>query len=354
MSQKANKQVTYADAGVDIDAGNEVVSRIKSKVRATFTPAVMADIGCFGSMLDLGTALKDYREPVLIQSIDGVGTKVTIGCKMRRFKGLGRDIVGHACGDILVHGAHPLTFLDYVASQKLEPQAVEEIVTGMAEACLESGMSLVGGETAEMPPTYAKGEIDIVGCITGVVEKSQLITGASIKPGHAIVGLASSGLHTNGYSLARYVLLEQHQLDLDAHFEELGCTLGDALLASHTNYYPAFRKALKSGIRIHGMAHITGGGFYDNIPRTLPDGCQALIQLGTWPVLPVFEMIGRLGSMHRDEMFRTLNMGIGMVWIVDQEQVNELVSCLKEAGFPAYQIGEVVAGTKEVVLKPSC
>jgi phosphoribosylformylglycinamidine cyclo-ligase len=309
MSEGAKQKVTYESAGVSIEAGNEVVARIKSKVRSTFTPAVMADIGSFGSMIDLGQVLKGYDEPVLIQSIDGVGTKVTLGCKLRRFAGLGKDIVNHACDDILVHGAKPVTFLDYVASQRLEPAVVAEIVGGMADACIASGVSLVGGETAEMPPTYAVGEIDVVGVITGVVEKRELITGATIEPGHCIVGLASSGLHTNGYSLARKVLLELGQLDLLAHYDELGTTLGDALLEPHTNYYPAFCAAREAGIRIHGMAHITGGGFYDNIPRVLPEGCQAAIQLNTWPVLPIFKMIARIGDVERDECYPGLEYG---------------------------------------------
>lgn len=350
MSEENANKVTYQSAGVNIDAGMEVVARIKSKVRSTFTPAVMADIGSFGSMIDLGTVLKGYEEPVLIQSIDGVGTKVTLGCKLRKFAGLGKDIVNHACDDILVHGAKPITFLDYVASQHLEPAVVAEIVGGMSDACIESGVSLVGGETAEMPPTYAKGEIDIVGVITGVVEKSKLIVGESIAPGQVIVGLASSGLHTNGYSLARKVLLEIAGLDLEQHYDELGTTLGDALLEPHTNYYPAFAGSQDAGVKIHGMAHITGGGFYDNIPRVLPEGCQATIELGSWPVLPIFEMIGRLGGVERDEMFRALNMGIGMTWVVDAEQADLLIETVGQKGYKAYNIGKIVEGEKKVVL----
>lgn len=351
MSDKKRQKMTYESAGVDINAGMEVVSRIKSKVRSTFGPAVLADIGSFGSMIDLGTILKGYENPVLIQSIDGVGTKVTLGCKLGKYYGLGMDIVGHACGDILVHGAKPITFLDYVASQKLSPEVVEAIVNGMSDACIESGVSLVGGETAEMPPTYVKGEIDIVGCITGVVERSKLITGATIKPGQAIVGLASSGLHTNGFSLARKALLEIGGLDLEAHYDELGMTLGDALLAPHTNYYPAFEKTTEAGIKVHGMAHLTGGGFYDNIPRVLPENCQAQIQLGSWPVLPIFDMIQRLGNIDRDEMFRAFNMGIGMTWVVDTGDADALIAQVGEAGYKAYMIGEVVDGEKKVVLK---
>jgi len=347
---KKTSKVTYQSSGVNIDAGMEVVSRIKEKVRSTFTPAVMADIGSFGSMIDLGTVLKDYDEPVLIQSIDGVGTKVTLGCKLRKFAGLGKDIVNHACDDILVHGAKPVTFLDYVASQELEPTVVAEIVSGMSDACIESGVSLVGGETAEMPPTYAKGEIDIVGVITGVVEKRKLIVGKDIKPGQAVVGLASSGLHTNGYSLARKVLLEVGQLDLETHYDELGATLGDVLLEPHRNYYPAFKASQDKGITIHGMAHITGGGFYDNIPRILPDNCQVQIKLGSWPVLPIFEMIARIGEVERDEMYRAMNMGIGMTWVVDEQDVDSLIETVGQAGYAAYRIGSIVEGEKKVVL----
>lgn len=350
MNEQEGNRVTYRSAGVNIDAGMEVVSRIKSKVRSTFSSAVMADIGSFGSMIDLGKVLKDYDEPVLIQSIDGVGTKVTLGCKLRKFAGLGKDIVNHACDDILVHGAKPITFLDYVASQELDPAVVAEIVGGMADACIESGVSLVGGETAEMPPTYAKGEIDVVGVITGVVEKRKLITGASIRPGQVVVGLASSGLHTNGFSLARKVLLEIAGLDLTAHHEELGTTLGDALLEPHRNYYPAFAAADAAGVCIHGMAHITGGGFYDNIPRILPEGCQAHIKLGSWPVLPIFELIARLGGVERDEMFRAMNMGVGMTWVVEPEHVSLLIDTVGVAGYEAYAIGSIVEGERRVVL----
>ncbi|MCG8524755.1 MAG: phosphoribosylformylglycinamidine cyclo-ligase [Opitutales bacterium] len=346
----AKEKITYASSGVNIDAGMEVVSRIKSKVRSTFSPAVMADIGSFGSMLDLGKVLKDYEEPVLLQSIDGVGTKVSIGCKLRKYEGLGRDIVSHACDDILVHGAKPLTFLDYVASQELEPQVVESIVTGMAEGCLESGISLVGGETAEMPPTYSEGEIDIVGCITGVVEKSKLITGASISPGQVIVGLASSGLHTNGYSLARKVLLDVGELDLETVYPELGATLGDVLLEPHRNYYPAFSAAEEAGIQIHGMAHLTGGGFYDNIPRILPERCMASINLGSWKVLPIFQMMQKIGNIDQEEMFRVFNMGIGMTWVVDAEDAEALIKIISEKGYPSYQIGEIKEGDRSVVL----
>ncbi len=344
--------ITYKSAGVDIDAGNETVSRIKSHVRSSFQPEVLADIGSFGSMLDLGMVLKGYRNPILIQSIDGVGTKVTIGCKLDRYFGLGVDIVSHACDDILVHGARPVSFLDYVASQKLRPEVVEEIVKGMVSACRECGMSLVGGETAEMPPTYRVGEIDIVGCITGVVEKDELITGAAIRHGDVAVGLASTGLHTNGYSLARKVLLEVAALPLDKPMGELGgLTLGDALLASHKNYYPAFAKTREEKIPLNGMAHITGGGFIDNIPRVLPEGCSVRIQLGSWPVLPVFELIARHGRIVRDELFRTLNMGIGMVWFVNPSHADALIRTVNATdGFHAYRIGEVVPGDRKVIL----
>jgi phosphoribosylformylglycinamidine cyclo-ligase len=350
MADETKKKVTYASAGVNIDAGNEVVSRIKGKVRSTFHPAVMADIGSFGSMIDLGCILKDYRQPVLIQSIDGVGTKVSIGCRTGRYFNLGVDIVSHACDDILVQGAKPISFLDYVASQKLTPAIVDEIVSGMVAACLESGVSLVGGETAEMPPTYAKGEVDIVGCITGIVEKDELITGAAIRHGDVIIGISSSGLHTNGYSLARKVLLEDGNLDLEAHYEELGCSLADALLAPHTNYYPAFKAVKEAGIKVHGMAHITGGGFYDNIPRVLPDGCMAEIKMGTWPVLPIFRMIERMGGIERDEIFRVLNMGIGMTWMVDPSDADAAIDRIREAGFKPHRIGKIVAGESRVTL----
>jgi phosphoribosylformylglycinamidine cyclo-ligase len=351
MTDKQPEKMTYESAGVSIDAGAEVVDRIKSKVRSTFTPAVMADIGSFGSMIDLSKVTEGYREPVLIQSIDGVGTKVTLGCKLGMYKGLGIDIVSHACDDILVHGAKPISFLDYVASQKLAPEVVEQIVEGMVEGCRENGISLVGGETAEMPPTYTKGEIDIVGCITGVVEKSELITGKTVAPGQRVIGLASSGLHTNGYSLARKVLLDVAGLPLEGNNDELGMSLGEALLKPHRNYYRAFCAAKESGVTLHAMAHITGGGFYDNVPRVLPEGCGVEIDLGSWPVLPIFEMIQRFGSVDRDEMYRVFNMGIGMMFFVDEDQSDLTLKAVRDGGFNAYAIGSVVSGPSEVVLK---
>ncbi len=350
MESKPTQTFNYADAGVDIDAGNEVVQRIKSDVRSTFQPYVMADIGSFGSMINLKQILTDYDEPIMIQSIDGVGTKVTVASMTGNYAGLGKDIVNHCTDDILVHGAKPISFLDYVASQKLSPDVVASIVRGMSEACRESGISLVGGETAEMPPTYQPGEIDIAGCITGVVEKSELITGATIQPGDIALGLHSSGLHTNGYSLARKLILEVADLSLDSTPEGFEQNIGDTLLAPHVSYYPAFSAVRENGIAIQGMAHITGGGFWDNIPRTLPESLGVSIKLGSWPVQPIFELLQKIGNVSRDEMYRTFNMGIGMVWFIRPEMVEMGLNVIQQAGFGVSQIGAVTESDQPVEL----
>ena len=337
------KKIDYKSAGVDIDAGNEVVERIKDGVKSTFTSNVLTGIGSFGSLYDLKPIFKKYNHPVLVQSIDGVGTKTIIARKMKKFDTIGIDLLSAAANDILVMGARPLTFLDYIANDKLNPATVEEIVSGMVKACKETGVSLVGGETAEMPDTYLPGEHDLVGIITGVVEKDKIITGKNIKPGHVVLGLPSSGLHTNGYSFARKLFFEIGGYDVNDTIPELKKSVGLTLLEPHINYTNHVFSVLGKGIDVKGLAHITGGGLVENIPRILPNGCGVKLQKGSWPNLPVFDVMQSIGNVHEDEMSRAFNMGIGMVFIVGPDDINNVKNALKELT-EVYEIGAIVKG----------
>ncbi len=344
-------KVDYKSAGVDIDAGNDAVQRIKDHVKGTFSPHVLTGLGSFGSMFDLSELIADYKHPVLIQSIDGVGTKVTVGKMAGKYYGLGIDVVSATSNDIIVHGATPLTFLDYVANQKLVPEIVEEIVRGMTDTCKENGISLVGGETAEMPGTYQLHEHDIVGCVTGLVEKDELINGSTIEPGDAIIGLASSGLQTNGYSLARKVFFEIGGYTTENNIDELGMTVGEALLRPHVNYKRPVFELIKSDVVVHGMAHLTGGGFIENVPRILPNNCRAEIDIQTWPNLPVFDLIQQIGNVELNEMYRTFNMGIGFVIVVrDSSKAEALKILSKYPEIPACEIGQIIEGPCDVHL----
>ena len=344
-------KIDYKSAGVDIDAGNEAVIRIKDHVKSTFSNHVLTGLGSFGSMFDLTELVKGYDHPVLIQSIDGVGTKVSVGKMAGKYYGLGIDVVSATSNDIIVHGATPLTFLDYIANQKLVPKIVEEIVKGMTDTCKENEISLVGGETAEMPGTYQRDEHDIVGCVTGLVEKDKLINGSTIQLGDCIIGLTSSGLQTNGYSLARKVFFEIGGYTTESNIAELGTTLGEALLTPHVNYKRPVFSLLESTIEVHGMAHLTGGGFFENVPRILPDTCRAEIDIRNWPNLPVFEVIQQIGNIDIHEMYRTFNMGIGFVIVVRQNDKENALKLLSEyPDIPAYEIGTIIEGPCDVHL----
>ena len=321
-------KIDYKSAGVDIDAGSETVDRIKNNVKSTFTPNVLTDLGSFGSLYNLKSVLKEYENPVMVQSIDGVGTKTIIARKLNKFDTIGIDLLSACANDILVMGAHPLTFLDYIANEKLKPEIIEEIVSGMVNACQNTGVSLVGGETAEMPDTYLPGEHDLVGVITGVVEKDKIITGERIQSGDIVLGLPSNGLHTNGYSLARKLFFEIGGYDVHDTIPKLEKSVGLTLLEPHINYTNHVFETLNAEIDVRGIAHITGGGMVENIPRILPDGFGVEIQKGSWPILPVFEVMQSLGDVAEDEMFRTFNMGIGMVFIVDDKKVSIVKDCL--------------------------
>ena len=343
-------KIDYKSAGVNIDAGNEAVARIKGGVKSTFTSNVLTGIGSFGSLYDLKPILENYDHPVMVQSIDGVGTKTIIARKLGKFDTIGIDLLSATANDILVMGARPLTFLDYIANDKLKPEIVEEIVSGMVKACKETGVSLVGGETAEMPDTYLPGEHDLVGIITGVVEKEKIITGENIKPGDVVLGLPSSGLHTNGYSFARKLFFEIGKYDVNDTIQELEKSVGLTLLEPHINYTNHVFSVLDNGIDLKGIAHITGGGLVENIPRILPDGCGVELQKGSWPGLPVFDVMQSIGDVEESEMLRAFNMGIGMVFIVTPTEVTSVKDALKNLT-EVYEIGVVARGKKKVNLK---
>lgn len=344
--------IDYKSAGVDIDAANEALARISGEVKSTFTPHVLTDVGTFGAMIDLGRALKGYRHPVLVQSMDGVGTKMIVARMMNSYGTIGFDLLSATCNDIVVHGARPVTFLDYIASDKLKPEIIESIVSGIARACREVRVPLVGGETAEMPDTYRSGEHDLVGVITGVVERDHMITGNGIRPGDAILGLPSSGLHTNGYSLARKLFFELGNYCVNSRHPQLEKTVGETLLQPHLNYTNPILGLLQASISINGMAHITGGGFLDNIPRILPTGCAVQIRKGSWPQLPIFRIIQELGQLDEREMFRTFNMGIGLVMVVEPTVVLQIKHHLRDRfGQAVHEIGTVVKGDGKVIIR---
>jgi len=342
-------KTNYKAAGVDIDAGNEAVARIKDGVKTTFKSNVLTGLGSFGSLYDLKPIMETYDNPVMVQSIDGVGTKTIIARKLKKFDTIGMDLLSACANDILVMGARPLTFLDYIANDKLKPHIIEEIVSGMVKACKETGVSLVGGETAEMPDTYLPGEHDLVGIITGVVEKDKIITGESIKPGDVVLGLPSNGLHTNGYSLARKLFFNIGGYGVNDTIPELKKSVGLTLLEPHIDYTNHVFAVLDKEINVKGIAHITGGGLVENIPRILPDNCGVEIQKGSWPILPVFDVMQSLGNIDEDEMFRAFNMGIGMVFIVDDAKVSIVKDVLRDL-IDVCKIGSVFRGKKNVTL----
>jgi phosphoribosylformylglycinamidine cyclo-ligase len=337
----------YKAAGVDIDAGNETVRRIRGLARSTFTAGVLSDIGSFGGLFRLEPGR--YRDPVLVASADGVGTKLKVAFLARRHHTIGADLVNHCVNDILVQGAEPLFFLDYLATGQLSPAVAESIVGGIAAACRENGCALLGGETAEMPGFYDEGEYDVAGFIVGAVDRSRLINGRTIAVGDLLVGVPSSGLHTNGYSLARRVIFERLGLDVGSYVSELSTTVGEALLEPHRSYLPIVQPLLDGG-RIKGMAHITGGGITDNLPRVLPHGTAALIDRSAWEVPPIFSWLQRSGSISDGDMLRTFNMGIGLIIVTGRDHAEPLIDELAaRGGHKACVIGEVVPGEPPTV-----
>ncbi len=329
----------YRQSGVDIDAGNETVRRIRSLARSTFTPGVLSEIGSFGGLFRLDR--DRFREPVLVSSADGVGTKLNVAFMTGRHDTIGADLVNHCVNDILVQGAEPLFFLDYLATGRLSPDVAEQIVSGVARACRENGCALVGGETAEMPGFYADGEYDIAGFIVGAVDRGRVIDGRSIAAGDALIGLASTGLHTNGYSLARRVFFDVAGLRADSVVPELGVTVGEALLATHRSYLQAVRPLLDANL-VKGMAHVTGGGITENLPRMFPQGCGAEVRTASWDVPPIFRFIQERGGIATDEMFRAFNMGIGLIAVVSPDHVGVVRDRLHAAGEEPVPLGVVV------------
>jgi phosphoribosylformylglycinamidine cyclo-ligase len=340
MTQKA---ISYADAGVSIDNANLAVAKIREYARSTFNERTLTEIGSFGGMFS--AAFPQMAEPILVASADGVGTKLKLAFETGIHNTVGADLVNHCVNDILVQGARPLFFLDYFATGKLEPDVTASVVEGMARACRENGCVLLGGETAEMPDFYPPGEYDLAGFIVGIVDKPKVIDGKSITPGDVVLGIPSTGLQTNGYSLARKLFFEVGGYSADSYVEELGSTVGEALLATHESFLPQIGPLLDSGV-IKGLVHITGGGFLENIPRILPDGVSVEIQRGTWPELPIFGMMQRLGNVDDQEMFRTFNMGIGMVVVTTFENQEKVRGILTSS----YQIGRIFAGSREVIV----
>ena len=329
----------YRQAGVDIEAGEEVVRRIRPLARSTFRPEVLGDIGAFGGLFRLGA--ERYVDPVLVSGTDGVGTKLKLAFLMDRHDTVGIDLVAMCVNDIIVSGAEPLFFLDYLAVGELVVSKAEAIVQGIAEGCRQAGCSLIGGETAELPSFYQKGEYDLAGFSVGVVEREAILTGKKIQPGDAVIGLASSGLHSNGFSLARRVLLEQAELSLDRSLDGMDNTLGETLLTP-TRIYVKTILPLINDFSIHGLAHITGGGITRNVPRVLPQGCRADIRKNTWPIPPIFSHIQKFGHVEEDEMYRVFNMGIGFVLVVSADQEQAVIDRANALGEQAMGIGQIV------------
>jgi phosphoribosylformylglycinamidine cyclo-ligase len=337
------KPLSYADAGVSFEAEAEAIKRLKGLVRTTYRPEVLSDVGSFGGLF----ALKAYDEPVLVSSTDSVGTKLKVAFKASRHDTVGFDIVAHCGNDIVVQGAEPLFFLDYIGINKVVPAVIEQVIEGLASGCREIGCALIGGEIAELSDLYAIGEYDLVGTIVGVVEKKDVITGSTIAPGDKLIGLGSAGLHTNGFSLARRILFERCNYNVDTYLPELSETVGDALLASHKSYVKSVL-ALREVCEVKGLAHITGGGLPANVLRILPDGCVAYIQKGTWEIPSIFPFLQTKGDVEEEEMYKVFNMGVGIVVVLSPDDVDAALSSLDASGESTYLIGEVVAGEKGV------
>ncbi len=351
------KQKAYARAGVDIDLGNKVKSTLPRLLAATHRSEVLGKVGGFGGLFALD--VRKYRQPVLVSSVDGVGTKLKIAFAMDRHDTIGQDLVNHCVNDIAVLGAEPLFFLDYLGTGKLQPRVFTDIIKGFALACAQNRCALIGGETAQMPGFYQPGEYDVSGTIVGVVEKSRMLDGKAIRPGDLVIGLASSGLHTNGYSLARKIFFEEMKLKPSSRVAELGNTIGDELLKVHVSYGPLIQELLKKFNRqgkrtrnggqlgIRGMAHITGGGFVDNIPRVLPRNCDVIIRKDSWEMLPLFEIIRARGRVPEPELYQVFNMGIGMTLIVSAQKAGDILRFLRDSAHKAWFIGEVTKGHGE-------
>jgi phosphoribosylformylglycinamidine cyclo-ligase len=347
QDEQMTKPISYSDAGVDIDAATRATDRIKELARRTFNKRTLSEIGSFGGMFD--GAFPDMSQPVLVASADGVGTKLKIAFATGVHNTVGRDLVNHCVNDILVQGARPLFFLDYVATGKLSPDVVASIVEGVTDGCRENGCVLLGGETAEMPGFYQDGEYDIAGFIVGAVDRDKIIDGKTIAAGDVLLALPSAGLHTNGYSLARKLFFEVSGYRPDTYVPELAMSAGEALLLPHLSYLKPLEGLLDKGV-IKGLAHITGGGLTDNIPRILPEGTAVEIKKESWNIPPLFELLRRLGNVSETEMYRTFNMGVGMVIVCSPHDAQTIETHLRDQGETCYEIGNVIAGTREVLI----
>ena len=368
------KQKAYASAGVDIDLGNKVKSTLPGLLAATHRPEVLGKVGGFGGLFALD--VRKYKQPVLVSSVDGVGTKLKLAFALDRHDTIGQDLVNHCVNDIAVLGAEPLFFLDYLGTGKLQPRVFGQIIRGFAKACAENRCALVGGETAQMPGFYRAGEYDVSGTIVGVVEKARMLDGKAVRPGDSVIGLASSGLHTNGYSLARKIFFDRMRLKPGSYVPELCNTIGDELLKVHVSYGPLIQKLLKkfnegpasrrspgpdagptpkdrrgACLTIKALAHITGGGFVDNIPRVLPRSCDVIIRKGTWEMPPIFKLIEAKGGVAEAELYQVFNMGIGMVLLVAADQTDEVMKYIRAQGQRAWLIGQVAKGKGVVRLQ---
>ena len=338
--------VTYADAGVDIDRANRTKKRIKYLAHKTFTRSVLSEIGGFGGLFAVDKA--KWVDPILVSSVDGVGTKLKVAFEMDVHHTIGADLVNHCVNDIAVQGATPLFFMDYLATGRIEPEITEKVIEGLAEACKHNGCALIGGETAEMPGFYPDGEYDLAGFIVGAVERERIISGKTVEVGDVILGLASNGLHTNGYALARKLLFEVGKYTLDSYVNELKGKVGNELLRTHKSYWPAIKR-LVDGECVSAMAHITGGGITENLPRVLSRGVAAVIEMGSWQIPPIFDHLQQLGNVPQDEMLRTFNMGLGMLLVVPSKKFKKAQTVLERAGEKAFTVGRIVKGDRKVM-----
>jgi phosphoribosylformylglycinamidine cyclo-ligase len=338
--------ITYADAGVDISRANRTKQRIKYLAHKTFTRGVLSEIGGFGGLFAIDKV--KYADPVLVSSVDGVGTKLKVAFEMGLHSTIGGDLVNHCVNDILVQGAAPLFFMDYLATGTLDPTIAEKVVEGLADACKHNGCALIGGETAEMPGFYPDGEYDLAGFIVGVVERDRIITGKDVQIGDIVLGLPSNGLHTNGYSLARKLLFEVARYSPETYVNEIKNKVGNELMRTHKSYWPSLKKMLDAQC-ISALAHVTGGGITENLPRVLPRGTAALIELGSWPLQPIFEHLQALGNVPQDEMLRTFNMGLGMLLVVPSAKFKKAQTVLERVGEKAYTVGRIIKGERKVL-----
>jgi phosphoribosylformylglycinamidine cyclo-ligase len=339
------KPITYADSGVDIDRADRAKQRIKYLAHRTFTRGVIGEVGGFGGLFAIDK--KKFRDPVLVSSVDGVGTKLKVAFMMKLHHTVGADLVNHCVNDIAVQGASPLFFMDYLATGVLDPSVAEKVVEGIADACRHNDCALIGGETAQMPGFYPEGEYDLAGFVVGIVDRSKLITGSQVEAGDVLVGLPSNGLHTNGYSLARKLFFEVEHYTPETYVNEIKNKVGSELMRTHKSYWPIMRKLVSAEL-VHAMAHITGGGITDNLPRVLPKGLAAVVELGTWPVPPVFTHLQKIGNVPQDDMLRTFNMGVGMVLVVPAKKYKRVETLIEKCAEKSYLIGRVVKGDRKV------